>query len=205
MARKTKKDEKKRKDDDAADRIAQLEQQCEDLNARWLRAQADYKNLRRRAITDTEAALKREVQPLLEELLLVLDFLDMALSSTAESQDAKNLLMGIEMTRTKFVQALETAQLKPIATDGLFDPAIHEAAETRVEPDAAPGSIVSVVRRGYTWHEQVLRAAVVVVATDEDGEVDAAAPAEPPAAAAPAGVAKEEGEVEPTEEEDDLT
>jgi len=155
------------------DRIADLEQRCEDLNTLWLRAQADYQNLRRRAVTDSEAALKREMQPLLEELLLVLDFLDMALSSPAESKDAKDLSMGVQMTRTKFVQALETAQLKSIPTDGLFDPTVHEAAETRVVANVEPGTIVETVRRGYTWQEQVLRPAVVVVAAKANG------PAEP--------------------------
>jgi len=156
------------------ERIVELERRCEDLNTQWLRAQADYKNLRRRALTDSEAALRREMQPLLEELLLALDFLDMALSSPVESRDAENLLLGVQMTRTKFVQALEGAQLEPIPTDGLFDPAVHEASETRADTDAAPGSIVETVRRGYTWRGQVLRPAVVVVAAGEDRDDPAA-------------------------------
>jgi molecular chaperone GrpE len=173
MARKTKaeKNTPAEPDESPDQRIENLEQRCEELNTLWLRAQADYKNLRRRAVTDSEAELKREMQPLLEELLLVLDFLDMALSSPAESEDAKNLSMGVQMTRTKFVQALEAAQLKSISTDGTFDPAVHEAAETRADTSVEPGTIVETVRRGYTWHDLVLRPAVVVVArADGDDE-----------------------------------
>lgn len=161
-----------------AERIEELERRCEDLNTLWLRAQADYKNLRRRTLSDSEAALRREMQPLLEELLLALDFLDMALSSPVESADAKNLLLGVQMTRTKFAAALEGAQLEPISTTGLFDPTVHEASEMRENADVPPGNIVETVRRGYTWRGQVLRPAVVVVAAGEvvakaEGEADA--------------------------------
>ncbi len=161
--------------------IAYLEGKCEDLNARWLRAQADYRNLKRRALTDHELSLQRTMQPLLEELLLVLDFLDMALMSPAESPETKNLVMGVQMTRTKFVQALDASDVTEIATKGAFDPAIHDATDTEVTEDVEPGTIVRTVRRGYTWQGRVLRPAQVVVAasateaasSDEDGSEEA--------------------------------
>ena len=97
--------------------------------------------------------------------------------------------MGVQMTRTKFVQALEAAQLKSIPTDGTFDPAVHEASETREDPSVAPGTIVETVRRGYTWHEQVLRPAVVVVAA---GEPTSAGPAKAKGADEPTEAGEEE-------------
>ena len=149
------------------DRMAELEARCEELNAKWLRAQADYKNLRRRSLSDLETGLRRGMLPLLEELLLVLDFLDMALASPTESADAKNLHTGVEMTRTKLMAALEAAEVAPIPIDGPFDPEIHEAVEARTATDVEPGTILEVVRAGYTWRETVLRVARVVVATEE--------------------------------------
>lgn len=161
-------------------RIAALQRRCEELDGLWKRAQADYQNLRRRAVTETDAAVRREIQPLLEELLLVLDFLEMALSSAAESEDARNLALGVEMTRTKLVQALEAAGVESIPTEGLFDPRIHEAVQTRRDENAEPGTVVETVRKGYRWHGHVLRPArVVVAAGDDDASPEAEGQDEP--------------------------
>ncbi len=145
-------------------RVAQLEHEVEELSLKWARAQADYKNLRRRAQADYELGLRRELQPLFDELLLVLDFLDMALASPIESPDAKNLVIGIEMTRAKMIQALENNDVRPIPIDGPFNPDLHEAASTVIRDDVEAGTIVGVVRSGYTWKDDVLRHAHVSVA-----------------------------------------
>lgn len=147
-----------------ADRIAELESRCEDLEARWLRAQADYQNTRRRAQQELEGELLRTMQPLLDELLLVGDFLDMALSAPTTTPEARNLAAGVQMTRAKLTQALESVDVRPIDTTGTFDPTRHEAAETRAAEGAAPGSILATLRGGYTWQGRILRPARVVVA-----------------------------------------
>ncbi len=140
---------------------------CHELEAKALRAHADYQNLRRRAQADLEAGIKRQMQPLIEDLLLVLDFLDMALASPATNEETKNLAIGVEMTRNKFVQALEASDVLVIDTSGRFDPALHDASEALENPDQEPGTILATLRRGYKWHEQVLRPAQVrVVAGD---------------------------------------
>ena len=144
--------------------IAGLHLRCSELEEKAIRSMADYKNLRRRMLQDSEASLHRHLQPMLEELLFVLDFLDMALASPCESEDAKNLSMGVQMTRTKFAQVLETADVQEISTEGIFDPSLHDAKGTRAEADAEYGQILAVQRRGYTWQGKVLRPAQVIVA-----------------------------------------
>ena len=157
------------------ERILELEAEVAEFQTLCLRAQADYKNLKRRSLVDLESGLQRHMQPLLEDLLLVLDFLDMALASPAKEPETKNLILGVQMTRTKFVQALEASNVQEIATEGAFDPSVHDATETRVDEDAAPGTILSTVRRGYTWQGRVLRPAQVVVAARADDGGDAPA------------------------------
>jgi molecular chaperone GrpE len=146
-----------------------LRAELEELRSRWMRAQADYQNVRRRAAADYEAGLKRALQPLLEELLFVLDYLDLALASPTKSPEAKNLALGVEMTRTKLLQALESADVVPIPDAEAFDPRFHEATETRPAPGIAAGTILSTVRRGYTWRDSVLRHAQVVVSAGQAG------------------------------------
>lgn len=145
-------------------RTAALEARCDELQERLLRVQADYQNSRRRAQTELESALFRTLQPMLDELLLVLDYLEMALAAPAQSPEARNLAAGVELTRSKLIQALELTDVRPIPTSGRFDPAWHEAAESRPVPDAEPGKILATVRPGYTWQGRVLRPARVIVA-----------------------------------------
>lgn len=158
-------------DESLEERVQRLEQECDELKTSWSRARADYQNLKRRAQADYEAGIQRTMQPLLEDLLFVLDFLDMALASPATNDETRNLAKGVEMTRTKFAQALEREDVRPIDTTGDFDPSVHEATATVDRPDLEPGTIVETVRHGYTWRGNVLRHAHVVVAA---GDADAA-------------------------------
>ena len=147
-----------------------LEAEVELLRDKVMRAQADYQNLRRRSSAEYETGIKRTLQPLLEELLFVLDYLELALASPTTTDEAKNLAVGVEMTRTKLFQALEKVEVFPIVAEGVFDPKLHDASETRVAPDAEPGTILETTRRGYTWKELVLRPAQVIVAASEEAE-----------------------------------
>ncbi len=153
-------------------RTSELEARCAELESRWLRAQADYQNARRRMQQELESALLRTLQPMLDELLLVLDYLDLALSAPAKTDEAKALGAGVVMTRTKLVQALELAEVRPIPTAGAFDPALHEAAESRAAEGQPAGTILATVRPGYTWQNRILRPARVVVASGPERASD---------------------------------
>jgi len=148
---------------DAPD-VDRLQAEVQELRSKWLRAQADYQNLRRRGEVEQGAFLRLKLEPLLRDLLFVLDWLDMALSTPVESDDAKALRTGVEMTRDKLLGALEGEDVRPIADGGRFDPDRHEATATEERADLEPGTVVRTVRRGYTWRDAILRHAHVVVA-----------------------------------------
>ncbi len=141
-----------------------LRRECEAFEANWLRAQADYQNLRRRQTADIDAAVRRAQTPFLENVLLVLDYLEMALSTECTSTDAKALMSGVSLTRDQLLQALEREDVRPIPTAGQFDPTTHQAVGTVESEELAPGSIAVVVRSGWTHRGQVLRPAQVKVA-----------------------------------------
>jgi len=144
-------------------RLAAAEKASDEHVASLQRAQADYQNLRRRLQSDIDSAVQRAKGPLLTDLLLVLDYLDMALASTCSTQEGKNLLAGVDMTKQQLVRALEREGLKAISETGAFDAAVHQAVE-RVETDQrAPNEIVSTLRRGYMLGAAVLRPAQVAV------------------------------------------
>lgn len=141
----------------------------------WQRAQADYQNLRRRTAQDIEAAIRHAGQGLLDDFLLVLDNLDMALSTPCTTDEAKNLLIGVRMTRDQMLKAFERNAVTPIPTDGVFDPAVHQAVATIATDEYEPGTILEVVRTGWTHMGNVLRHAHVKVAASLQ---EADAPAE---------------------------
>jgi molecular chaperone GrpE len=154
-------------DETGAPAQSELEARCAEFEERWLRTQADLQNVRRRAQQELDSALLRTLQPLLDELLLVADYLDMALSAPMTTPEAKNLAAGVSMTRAKLAQALELADVRPIPTSGLFDPSRHEAGESRAS-DSPPGTILATLRPGYTWQGRILRPARVAVAAAPD-------------------------------------
>lgn len=145
-------------------RMAEAEKQRDEHLASWQRSQADYQNLRRRLQTDIDTAVQRAKGPLLSELLLVLDYLDMALATNGTTPEEKQLFAGVEMTKSQLVRALEREGVKLIPESGPFDAAVHQAVQSVETTAAKPGDIVATMRRGYTQGATVLRPAQVKVA-----------------------------------------
>ena len=146
---------------------AELAKACAERDeylASWRRAQADYQNLRRRIGSDTEAAVARSKQALLAELLLVLDYLEMALVAPASSSEGRNLHAGVELTRAQLWRVLEREGVKLVPEAGRFDAAVHQAVESVETTDEPEGTILATLRRGYTLGNQILRPAHVRVA-----------------------------------------
>lgn len=141
----------------------ELQRERDEYYENWRRAQADFQNLRRRQSEVINASVLASKRELLSELLLVLDYLDMALLTPVETQEGKNLAMGVSMTRDQMMQFLSQREVEPIATSGAFDPSLHEAVETVERDDVAPGTILETSRTGYTLGKDVLRYANVKV------------------------------------------
>jgi molecular chaperone GrpE len=148
------------------DELTRLTREREEYLESWRRARADYQNLRRRVQADIDDAVRRSRTSLLSELLLVLDFLEMALRTEVHSEDARNLKIGIEMTRGQMMQFLEQQDVRPVPEGGRFDPTVHQAVEMVEAPEHEPGEVVETVRRGYRIGEHVLRHAHVKVAAE---------------------------------------
>ena len=136
----------------------------DEAKALWMRAQADYQNLRRRTQADIESAVTRAKTEVLAEAVTVLDYLDMALAAPVTTDEAKNLKIGVEMTRTQLQSLFDRLAVKPVVAEGIFDPAFHQALSTVETTEHEPGTIMEVVRGGWQMGEMVLRFAQVRVA-----------------------------------------
>ena len=140
------------------------EGEIEALKDQLLRTVAESENIRRRASRDVENAHKYANEKLLEDLLPVLDSLEKALELPDQSDDAKALLEGIEISLRMFRETLERGGV--VIVDPLgepFDPSKHEALAMVPNEEVEPNSVIEVVQKGYLLNERVVRAARVVV------------------------------------------
>ncbi len=148
--------------------LAELTRERDDYLARWQRAQADFQNLRRRTMSDIDAAVRRSQQSILEGMLLAIDQLDLALMAPRSGDAAQALARGVEMTRAELKRTLANAGVQPMSElkpGDRFDPALHQAVASVPSPGREPDTIIEVVRQGYSWGEFVLRPAHVLVAS----------------------------------------
>ena len=151
----------------------------DEFEQKWLRAQADFQNLRRRTAEDIDAAVSRAKSDVLAEAITVLDYLDMALAAPVTTDEAKNLKVGVEMTRGQLQGLFDRLDVKPVVAEGTFDPALHQAVSTVETEEHEPGAIVEVVRGGWCMGDAVLRYAQVRVAAAPESEETAGTEEEP--------------------------
>ncbi|MDR0480960.1 MAG: nucleotide exchange factor GrpE [Gallionellaceae bacterium] len=125
-------------------------------------AKAEAENIRRRAQDDISKAQKFAVERFSNELLAVMDSLDAALST--QTDNVEGYKSGMELTRKQLGSAFEKFNITEINPIGeKFDAHKHQAIGM-VESEQAPNTVVSVMQKGYTLHDRVLRPALVTVA-----------------------------------------
>jgi molecular chaperone GrpE len=138
-----------------------------DYKDKWLRAVAELDNVRKRARRDVGAAESRGIFKLARELLPALDNFERALAA-AEAQPENrdhHLTDGIRLVQSELLGALSRVGIEPDSPKGeRFDPHRHEAVAQQPVDGAEPGTIVEVYSAGYTYGDDVLRPAKVVVA-----------------------------------------
>jgi molecular chaperone GrpE len=144
--------------------LAEAEARAEESRSALLRAVAEADNARKRAQRDVEAASRFGAERLAADLLEVADSLELGIAAGAGA-DAARLIEGMEATRRLLVRAFERAGMSVIDPQGeAFNPELHEAMTTQESAQAAPGTVLAVIQKGYTLNGRLLRPARVVVA-----------------------------------------
>ena len=129
----------------------------------YLRLAADFDNYRKRVAREQVELTRRANERILNELLPVLDDLERALEAAAEHEEAK-LEEGVRLVHRSLLGLVERHGLKEIATNGAFDPNVHEALLAQPGEGAEEGTVLQVLQKGYTLGDRVLRPARVIVA-----------------------------------------
>ena len=148
--------------------LAKAEAEKKENWDKFLRSAADLENYRRRSKRDLDDARAESKTRVLKEMLPVVDNLERALVHAEESVQAPELaamIDGIRLVLRQFTAAFERCDVTAVEALGKpFDPNLHEAI-SQIETDThPPGTVVSVLQRGYKAGDRLLRPAMVVVA-----------------------------------------
>lgn len=144
------------------ERIGELETQLAEAQAAVLYVKADGENIRRRAMDDIEKARKFALEKFSNELLAVKDSLDAAL--LIEAADVQSYKDGVQITANQLASVFDKfniAEINPLGEK--FDPNKHQAI-SMLENSGEPNTVTSVLQKGYTLNDRVLRPALVMVA-----------------------------------------
>ncbi|ODV10056.1 MAG: nucleotide exchange factor GrpE [Rhodanobacter sp. SCN 68-63] len=146
-------------------RIAELEASNTELRETMLRERADLENQRRRLQRDLDQARRFANEKLLNDLLPVYDSLERGLA--VEGGDVAAIREGISLTLKALLKVAESngmVQVDPVGQP--LDPERHHAVSMVAAPGQAPGTVVSVLQKGYVLNDRLLRPALVAVAQD---------------------------------------
>ena len=133
----------------------------------FLRARAELDNLRKRSARDVENAHKYGLEGFMTALLPVKDSVELGLNAAADDAEtgAEKLREGLELTLKLFDAASEKFGLQEVNPEGQsFDPGYHQAMSMQEAAGVEPGTVVTVVQKGYLLHDRLLRPAMVIVA-----------------------------------------
>jgi molecular chaperone GrpE len=132
----------------------------------FLRLQAEMENLRKRNERDVTNAHKFALEKFSAELLPIKDSLEMGIAAATEGDgiDADKLLEGSDLTLKMLGSAFSKYNIKEInPLNDLFNPEYHEAISMQERADVEPNTVVTVIQKGYTLNDRLIRPAMVVV------------------------------------------
>ena len=159
--------------DKAKKRIEKLEAEAADYKDKYLRAVADFQNLRKRSIQEKQEAFDYANTNLLKDLLDSLDNFDRTVEAASSASDPKAIADGVTMINKSMVSMLENKYdlVAYGAVGDAFNPDIHEAIGKSDDPVAEP-VLKAVYLKGYKLKDRVIRHAKVMVSMP-DGSVKA--------------------------------
>ena len=161
MAKKEIKQSTKKENKVDEKKLQELKEQIKDLEASVLYSKAESENARKRALEDIEKARKFAIEKFCQEILLVKDSLDAAL--TIEKASLASYKDGIDLTSKQLLNIFAKFNIEEInPEEETFDPNFHQAM-TMIETEGEANKILNVMQKGYKLNDRVLRPALVTV------------------------------------------
>lgn len=146
--------------------LKEAERKAQEHYDAWMYAKAEGENIRRRAAEDVSKAQKFAVERFSGEMLAVMDSLQAGLA--VQTENVESFKSGMELTLKQLSSVFEKFNIKEINPVGeKLDPHKHQAIGM-IESDQPANTVVSVMQKGYTLSDRVLRPALVMVSKGKD-------------------------------------
>ena len=164
---------------DALPEVEKLKIELADQQAKFLYLQAEYQNFRKRAARDLGDARSQAVAGTLMPFLNVADYLAMAGTAAAQSDNLEALRQGLGMIVAEFDKALDEMGVRKFSAVGeKFDPDLHDAVRREPSETVPEGVVISEWNCGYRIGEKLLRPARVTVSSGRPAANDGTAESE---------------------------
>lgn len=160
--------------DETAELLAKLNEKEAEAKANYelfVRERADLENFKRRMQREQAESFRFANEPLVRDLLPVLDNLERAVSHAQGGGNGQPLVEGVTLVVRSFLDTLEKYGVTRVSGKGeLFDPTKHEAMAQVENAEVAPNTVVDEYCPAYLLHGRLLRPALVTVAKAPAGE-----------------------------------
>ena len=152
-------------DDEAAGDLEEERQRSREFEDKYKRILADYVNLERRVAGDIRKGIDAETDSMWRDFLEIYDDFararDSFRSTGADTEGLDSIIRNVDaMMKRHNVHAIESLNCP-------FDPQLHEAMLTRVEPDMEEQTVICELRKGYITNGRVLRPTLVEISTKD--------------------------------------
>lgn len=148
-------------------KFEQTEKEAKENYNKWLYLKADFENFKKRIYKEQAEFLKYGYERFARELLHVVDSLEWGLSHAKGYPHG--LEEGFRLTLKQCFSIFAQFGITPIESVGKkFDPKFHEAVAEEEVVESEPLMIIREHRKGYLFHDRLLRAAQVIVAKQKE-------------------------------------
>ena len=148
--------------------VEELQSKVAELEDKYLRANADFDNMKRRLEKEKMQAISYAHEVFARDLLPVIDSLEMAILAGGNTEIESGELLGkvkegLGLTIEQFRKAFEKHGVELVAIEGTFDPNFHEAVMQLESEEKGSGEILQVFQKGYKIKDRILRPAMVSI------------------------------------------
>ena len=158
---------------EAVDELDQVQAKLSEMHDRFLRAQAELENYRKRARRELDDERRYAEINLVRDLLPIIDNLNRAIDASEKNADPALLRSALQMMSQQFDEVLKRHHCQVIAETGVpFDPQRDEAIMQQPDDSHPEHTVLSVVRVGLRLHDRVVRPAQVIVSKRPEGNIE---------------------------------
>lgn len=150
--------------------LEKKDKEIREATDKYLRLVAELENFKKRSSRDQLEYMKYAYEPVLRDILPILDNIERAYYHSKESHDFQKLIEGLQLILKQSQEILSKLGVTSISAKGeVFDPIKHQAI-SQVETDEIPENhIVEEISKGYLFKDRVLRPSMVSVSKKKTG------------------------------------